>query len=723
MTLLRCALAERIQYPWDDQHHAAASTLKRHCRMNMTHEHMPHDLMGHGHAGHHAAMLLDFRRRFWVSLALTVPILALSPAIRGVLGLDQITRFPGDSYMLFGLSAVAYCYGGWPFLSGLVGEVRSRQPGMMTLIGVAITIAFVYSGAVTFGLEGKVFFCELATLIDVMLLGHWIEMKSVIGASRALEKLVQQLPAMAHRLSVDDRTEDVPVSKLKLGDRVMVRPGERVPTDGIILHGQSSFNEAMLTGESRPVEKIEGQEAVGGAINGEGAVVIEVHKTGDQTYLSQIIALVRQAQETRSRTQDLANRAALWLTCIALTLGVATLVFWLGYGQAFEFALERMVTVMVITCPHALGLAVPLVVAVSTRLTAQNGLLIRDRAAFERAHSLGAALFDKTGTLTEGRFGISGVITLADLAEGEILAWAAGLESQSEHPIAQGILRGAKELGVQPKPVQEFKSLAGQGAEAIIEGHSVRVVSPNYVSSRGLALRNENIRKLGEEGNTVVYVLIDDKLVGAIALADIIRKESFAAVSRLKAMGIRCMMITGDAAAVAGSVAAKLGLDDYFAEVLPHQKLEKVREVRARGMTVAMIGDGVNDAPALVESDLGIAIGAGTEVAVESADVVLVRSDPRDVFAIVALSRATYRKMVQNLLWATGYNIFAIPLAAGVAYPWGIVISPAIGAAFMSLSPLIVAINAQLLARADKLVATTGASWPSCDLLLDGTTS
>jgi len=490
----------------------------------------------------------------------------------------------------------------------------------------------------------------------------------------------------------------------------LVKPGERVPIDGIITKGRSSFDESTLTGESRPVEKIEGQEAVGGAVNGEGAVTLDVRKTGDQTYLSQVIALVKRAQETRSRTQDLANRAALWLTYIALSVGGATFAAWLGLGYGFTQAIERMVTVMVIACPHALGLAVPLVVAVSTRLTAQSGLLIRNRAAFERARTVGAVLFDKTGTLTEGRFGISGVITLSDLPGDEMLAWAAGLETQSEHPIAQGVVRGARERGVKLKPVQEFKNLAGRGAEAVIERHGVRVVSPGYLREHGLAVRNERIQKLGDEGNTIVYVLIDDTLVGAVALADVIRKESFDAVARLKAMGIRCMMVTGDAAVVAKSVAARLGLDDYFAEVLPHQKLEKVREVKARGLTVAMIGDGVNDAPALVESDLGIAIGAGTEVAVESADVVLVRSDRRDVVAILALSRATYSKMIQNLLWATGYNSFAIPLAAGVAYPWGIVISPAIGAALMSLSTIIVAINAQLLGRARKLVASTGAA-------------
>jgi Cu2+-exporting ATPase len=558
-------------------------------------------------------MVADFRRRFWISMILTIPVLALSPLIQDLLGLRATLAFRGESYVLFGFSALIYFYCGWPFLKGIYDEISGRRPGMMTLIAVAISTAFFYSSAVVFGLPGKLFFWELATLIDVMLLGHWLEMKSVMGASRALESLVQLLPATAHRLKADnDDAEDVPIAELRPGDRVLVKPGERVPVDGTITRGRSSFNESMLTGESRPAEKMEGQEVVGGAVNGEGAVTVIVRKTGAETYLSQVIALVRQAQETRSRTQDLANRAALWLTYIALSVGGATLVAWLGFGFGFDYAIERMATVMVIACPHALGLAVPLVVAVSTRLTAQNGLLIRDRAAFERAHNLGVALFDKTGTLTEGRFGISGVVALADLPEDEILAWAAGLEShyQSEHPIALGILRGAKERGVMPKQVREFKSLAGQGAEAVIEGHSVRVVSPNYLTSHdltghGLALQNEAIGKLGDDGNTVVYLLIDDKLVGAVGLADIIRKESFEAVSRLKAMGIRCMMITGDAATVAKSVAVKLGIDDYFAEVLPHQKLEKVRDVKARGATVAMVGDGINDAPALAESDLG----------------------------------------------------------------------------------------------------------------------
>jgi Cu2+-exporting ATPase len=667
-----------------------------------------HSRGGHGHAGHdHGAMVADFRLRFWISAVLTIPVLALSPMIQGFLGLQGALAFPGADYVLFALSAAIFFYGGWPFLTGVFSELASRRPGMMTLIALAISVAFVYSSAVVFGLSGTVFFWELATLIDVMLLGHWIEMKSVMGASGALEALVRLLPSTAHRLTPTGDAEEVAIAELEAGDHVLVKPGEKVPIDGAIIKGESSFDESLLTGESRPVEKGAGQEAIGGSVNGEGAITLEVRKTGDQTYLAQVIDMVKRALETRSRTQDLANRAALWLTYIALSIGGGTLAIWLGLGESFEFALERMVTVMVITCPHALGLAVPLVVAVSTKLTAQNGLLIRNRAAFERARNLNSVIFDKTGTLTEGRFGVAEVIPLADLGKDEVLAWAASLEAQSQHPIAQGVVRGAQERGIKLKTVGNFNSLTGRGAEATIEGRDIKVVSLGYLREKRLKADNDRIRSAGEQGNTVVYVLLDDRPIGAIALADVIRKESFDAVAQLKQMGIRCMMLTGDATAVARSVAQQLDLDDYFAEVLPDQKMQKVKEVKARGFTVAMIGDGVNDAPALVESDLGIAIGAGTEVAIESADIVLVRSDPRDVFAILALSRATYNKMVQNLLWATCYNSFAIPLAAGVAYNWGLLLSPAAGAALMSLSTVIVAINAKLLERARKLVAST----------------
>jgi Cu2+-exporting ATPase len=652
------------------------------------------------HGGHdHVAMIADYQRRFWVSLFLTAPILAVSPMIQHFFGLETMLAFAGDQYLLFVLSSTVYFYGGWPFIKGFLDELRQRQPGMMTLIALAVSVAYFYSSAVVFGLAGKVFFWELATLIDVMLLGHWIEMKSVLGASGALEALVKLLPTTAHRFDAAGNLVDIPVTELKPGDRVLVKPGEKVPTDGVIVQGQTSLNESMLTGESKPVEKGEGQEAIGGAINGEGAITLEIHKTGAATYLSQVIEMVRQSQASRSRSQDLANRAALWLTFIALTAGALTLIVWLVLGQSFEFALERMVTVMVITCPHALGLAVPLVVAVSTSLAARNGLLIRDRAAFERARNLQAIVFDKTGTLTEGRFGVSDIVPLGGASEAETLRLAASLESQSEHPIARGIVAAAKERGIALGTVSDFQNITGQGATAKVDGQLVKVVSPGYMKAQGIAMDNAQVLQLAEQGKTVVYVLRDNVLIGALALADMVRKESFAAIQQLKRMGIQCMMLTGDSQAVAHTVALELGLDDYFAEVLPHQKAEKIREVKQRGLTVAMVGDGVNDAPALVESDLGIAIGAGTDVAIESADIVLVRSDPRDVAAIMALSRATYNKMVQNLLWATGYNVVAIPLAAGVTYNFGFLLSPAMGAAFMSLSTVIVAINAKLLER------------------------
>jgi Cu2+-exporting ATPase len=646
-------------------------------------------------------MIADFRRRFWVSLVLTLPVLALSPLIQSVLGLDDVLVFAGDSYVLLGLSSVIFFYGGWPFLSGLGGELRKREPGMMTLIALAIGVAYFYSAAVVLGLRGSVFFWELATLIDVMLLGHWIEMKSVMGASGALEALVKLMPTEAHRISDGGQTEDVAVSDLHSGDRVLVKPGEKVPTDGLIVGGRSSLNESMLTGESRPVDKGEGEEAIGGSINGEGAITLEIRKGGGETYLSQVIEMVKQAQATRSRTQDLANRAARWLTYIALSVGVVTLISWLLVGESFNFALSRMVTVMVITCPHALGLAVPLVVAVSTSLAARHGLLIRDRAAFERARKLQAIVFDKTGTLTEGRFGVTDVVTLAKPDESEVLRLAAALESQSSHPIADGIVETAKARELRIGEVDEFENLPGQGARARIEGRRIAVVSPGYLREQGIEPGGDRPTELMDQGKTVVFVLEDERPIGAIALADIVRESSREAIRRLKAMDIRCMMLTGDAKAVARSVAAELELDDYFAEVLPHQKAEKIREVKQRGLLVAMVGDGVNDAPALVEADLGIAIGAGTGVAIESADIVLVKSDPRHVAKVMALSRATYGKMIQNLLWASGYNAFAIPLAAGVAYGAGVVLSPAVGAALMSLSTVIVAINAKLLQRAD----------------------
>ncbi len=667
-------------------HHAPGS--------HKTHAHGSHISHGDHHGGHshHAHMIEDFKRRFWVSLFLTLPILFLSPMIRKLLGLSA-PAFPGDRYLLFGLSSGVYFYGGWPFLKGLFSELRTRRPGMMTLIAVAITTAYGYSSLVTFGLPGKVFFWELATLIDIMLLGHWIEMRSVLGASRALEELARLMPSTAHRLLPNGKTEEVPLADLRPGDRVLVRPGEKIPADGRVLEGQSAVNEAVVTGESRPVEKKPGDEVIGGAINGEGSLVVEITRTGAESFLSQVIELVRQAQESKSRTQDLANRAAFWLTLIALSGGAVTfLIWWALMRRDLAFALERTVTVMVITCPHALGLAVPLVVAVSTALAAKRGLLIRNRAAFERARNLTAVVFDKTGTLTEGRFGVTRVLSWEGLSPEEVLRLAASVETHSEHPIARAVAEASSEKD----PVEDFKALPGRGARARVSGREVLVVSPGYLREKGLNPPEEAL-KLSAQGQTVIFVLVEGRLVGAIGLSDRVRPESRSAIKALKDRGIRCFMLTGDNARVARAVAEELGLDEFFAEVLPQEKAQKIREVKARGEIVAMTGDGVNDAPALAEADVGIAIGAGTEVAIETADIVLVRNNPEDVVTIIDLARATYRKMLQNLFWATGYNAVAIPLAAGVLYKYGVLLSPAVGAVLMSLSTVIVALNARLL--------------------------
>ncbi|MCK8519761.1 copper-translocating P-type ATPase [Methanoculleus sp. 7T] len=644
-------------------------------------------------AEHHHA-LEDFRRRFVISTILTIPILLLSAPVQSLLGIT--ITFPGSDYLLLGLATAVYLYGGWPFLAGIVSELRARMPGMMTLIAVAITVAYVYSSAVVLGIVGgEGFFWELATLIDIMLLGHWVEMRSVLGASRALEELVRVMPSEAH-LVRDGGTEDVPVDRLAPGDRVLVRPGEKVPVDGVVIEGATSVDEAMLTGESKPVEKRPGDEVIGGAINGEGSVVVEVRKTGAETYLAQVIDLVRKAQESRSRTQDLANRAAFLLVVIALSVGAVTFAVWLILGEGAGFAVERAATVMVIACPHALGLAVPLVVAVSTALAAQSGFLIRDRTAFERAKDLQAVIFDKTGTLTQGRFGVTDILTFGGAAEEDVVRTAASVEAHSEHPIARGVVRTAEERGLSLLPLENFRAIPGKGVEAAADGRVVRVVSPGYLAEQGIASGDARVGALQRQGKTVVFLLEDGRLTGALALADIIRPESEEAIRRLKGMGIRCMMLTGDNPDVAAWVAGELGLDEFFAGVLPHEKAEKVQEVQRR-YRVAMVGDGINDAPALVQADVGIAIGAGTDVAVESADIVLVRNDPRDAAAVIDLSKKTYRKMFENLLWATGYNAVAIPLAAGVLFGAGIVLTPAAGAVLMSASTVIVAVNARLL--------------------------
>lgn len=664
-----------------------------------------HTAMGHApqggsaHAGH-GDMVADFRRRFWVCLVLTVPVLVLSPMVRNFTGQGMAPLFAGEEWVALALSSIIYFWGGWPFLKGALPEIRSGRPGMMTLVALAISTAYFYSAAVTLGLPGgEPFYWELATLVTIMLLGHWLEMRSVLGASRALEELVRLLPDTALRVTADGGTEDVPVAALIAGDRVVIRPGAKVPVDGKIIEGTSSFNEAMLTGESKPVTRSAGEAVIGGAVNGEGAVTIEVKATGEATYLSQVIAMVKAAQDSRSRTQDLASRAATILTWIAITVGLGSFGYWYAVGAGATFALERMVTVMVIACPHALGLAVPLVVAVSTSLAARNGLLIRDRAAFERARDLNAVVFDKTGTLTEGRFGVSDLVLLQDGDETTALRLAASVESQSQHPIATGIVAAAKARGIDFPAPEGLQSITGAGVTARVDGREVAIVSPSHLRRQGRPVTDPRLALLEEAGKTVVVLEVGGQPYALLALADIVRAESRDVVARLKARGVRSIMMTGDAEGVAKSVAAELGLDEYFAQVLPDQKAARVKELRARGLKVAMVGDGVNDAPALVEADLGIAIGAGTDVAVESADVVLVRSDPRDVEAILGLSRATYSKMVQNLIWATGYNAFAIPMAAGITFGTGFLMTPAVGAVFMSASTIIVAINAQLLRR------------------------
>lgn len=650
-------------------------------------------------------MVRDFKKRFYISLALTIPVLALSPMIQEFFGFSF--SFGGDKYLLFILSSIVFFYGGYPFLKGIIGELKNKQPGMMTLIAVAISTAFFYSSAVVFGLTGKFFFWELVTLIDIMLLGHWIEMRSVMGASRALESLAKLMPSEAH-LMRGGQTVDVPVSELKPGDVVLVKPGEKIPSDGDIVSGESSINESMLTGESKPAGKGKGDKVIGGSINGEGALTIRITHTGEESYLSQVISLVREAQASKSRTQDLANRAAFWLTSIAVSVGLITLFSWLYFGQDFVFSLERMVTVMVIACPHALGLAVPLVTAVSTSISARNGFLIRNRTAFESARNIDTVIFDKTGTLTKGEFGVTDIVAEGKYKKEDVLFYAASVESNSEHPIARGIVKKANELKIKTSKVEKFKSDSGRGVQGIVRQKRILVTGPKYLKENNIEYKKAD--KLLNQGKTVVYVLENDEVLGALALADVIRDESREAVNRLKSMGIKCIMLTGDNKQVAKWVSEELGLDEFFAEVLPHEKSETVKKVQNEGLnvaivgdgvggglTVAMVGDGVNDAPALTQADVGIAIGAGTDVAIESADIILVRDDPRDVATIIGLARGTYRKMKHNLFWAAGYNIVAIPLAAGILFNFGIVLSPAIGAILMSLSTVIVAINSRFL--------------------------
>jgi Cu2+-exporting ATPase len=654
----------------------------------MKHEHHGH----HDHTEHHRHMVEDFKKRFFVSIIVTIPILLLSPLIQGFL--NYTLAFPGDKYLMFVLSSFVFAYGGWPFLKGLYDELSQKQPGMMTLIALAIFVAYVYSAAVVFGLKGKYFFWELATLIDIMLLGHWIEMKSVLGASRALEKLAHLLPDTAH-LIVGDDIKDVKISELKKEDIILIKAGEQIPADGIIVEGSSYIDESMLTGESKPVKKGKDDKIIGGSVNGDSPMKAKVMGTGEDSYLNKVVNLVKQAQSSKSKTQRLADRAAVWLTIIAISTGVATLVFWLFQAAEVAFAIERMATVMIITCPHALGLAIPLVGAVSTSLSAKNGLLIRNRTAFENSRNITTLVFDKTGTLTEGKFGVSSIkIFDAEYDEKTIIQIAASLEVNSEHSIAKGISNKAKELTLDTVKSEAFEVIKGEGVKGRVEGKEVKLVSKNYLDKNNIELPEESMKKVS---GTQVFVLIDGKVRGLIELSDKIRTDSHTAIKRLKKEGIKCWMLTGDNKDVAKEVADELELDGFFAEVLPHEKQERIKELQNKGEVVAMTGDGINDAPALAQADVGIAIGSGTDVAAETADIILVNSNPKDVLSLILFGKATYRKMVQNLFWATGYNVIAIPLAAGVLYKSGIIISPAVGAILMSMSTVIVAINAGFL--------------------------
>lgn len=640
-------------------------------------------------------MIHDYKRRFGMVLILSIPIIILSDMVQMLFGYTLV--FPGSNIVLFVLSGIVFFYGGWPFMKGAAEEMKARKPGMMMLITLAIIASFVYSTLTTFFITGSEFYFELSTLILIMLLGHWIEMRSQLGASRALEELVRLMPDVAHRIDENGNVTDVSMRELAVGDRILIKPGEKVPADGTVVEGTSAVNEAMLTGESVPVEKQPGMQLIGGSVNGNGALKARVARLGEDTYLAQVIRTVREAQAQKSRTQGLAEKAAGWLFYIALFAGAVTFAYWMISGES-SFALERMVTVLVIACPHALGLAVPLVNAVSTSIAAKNGLLIRNRNQFEEARNISRVVFDKTGTLTRGEFGVTDLVPLEDIDEDELLTVAASLEAQSDHPIAMGIVRAAGERGLPLEKISAFENLTGMGVRAILRGRIYSILNPGETDRRGISYDAARFAQIASQGKTVVFVLEEERLLGAIAVADIIRETSDEIIRELESLGIESMMMTGDNDQVAAYVGKKLKLSQVFSQVLPDEKSLRIREFQENGAwKVAMVGDGINDAPALAQADLGIAIGAGTDVAMETADVILVDSDPRDVLNIMKLSRATYRKTVQNLLWAAGYNIVAIPLAAGVLSHVGFVITPAIGAAVMSLSTIIVAVNARLL--------------------------
>ena len=657
-------------------------------------EHTGHDK----HAGHSVEM---FRDRFWITLLLSIPTLVWSDMIQMWFGY-RAPVFPGSAYIPPVFGTAVYLYGGWVFLAAGVRELRDRLPGMMTLISLAISVAFFFSLAVTLGYPGEALWWELATLVTIMLLGHWIEMRSIFQASGALRELAKLLPSTAQRI-VGERNEDVPISELRDGDLVLVRPGASVPADGVVRGGKSDVNESMVTGESVPVQKNEGAKVIAGTVNGAGSLRVEVTGTGEHTALANIMRLVEQAQTSRSRAQALADRAAFLLTIVAIAAGALTLIVWLALGATGAFAVERVVSVLVIACPHALGLAVPLVIAISTTLGARSGLLVRDRRGLEEARHLTTVVFDKTGTLTRGEFRVVDIATDGSLQANEALRLAAAVERDSEHTIAQGIVKSAEEQQLSVPKAERFEAIPGHGVRAVVEGREYYMGGPAMLRRLNVtpaAAVREAADRAASRGQASVYLLTSTSAVAAFAVADAVRSESREAIQRLHEQHIEVVMLTGDAQAVANAVAQDLGIDTVFAEVLPGDKVNKIKQLKARGKRVAMVGDGVNDAPALVTADVAIAIGAGTDVAVEAGDVVLVRSDPRDVPRIIALSRASYRKMVQNLWWAAGYNILAIPLAAGVLIQQGILLPPAFAAVLMSASTVIVALNAQLLRRA-----------------------
>jgi Cu2+-exporting ATPase len=656
---------------------------------------------GHEHHVDHTGHEQMFRKRFWISLLLSIPVLVYSETLQNWLGFSPPT-FTGSDWITPLFSVIIFIYGGLPFVQMAVPELQNRRPGMMTLISLAISVAFIYSlGALAADL-GTGFFWELVTLIDVMLLGHWIEMRSVRQASRALDELARLMPDTAERIREDGSTEEVPVDELREDDLVLVRPGASVPADGLVKEGESALNESMITGESRPVEKAPGDEVIGGTINGDGSLRVRVTATGDETALAGIMRLVKEAQGSKSHTQLLADRAAGWLFYAALAVAIITAVAWvIAVGFDVE-VIKRVATVLVIACPHALGLAIPLVVAITTSMAARNGILVRDRLALEEARRIDTVIFDKTGTLTRGEFGVVDLATSDGWDEAQALALTAAIEGDSEHMIARGIRQTAQERGLSLPQVSEFEAIKGRGVRARQNGHQVYVGGPRLLEMLELQPSDEIAHfqdGASAKGQTVVYLVQEEQIVAGLALADVIRPESRAAVARLQEMGMEVAMLTGDSEAVAKAVADELHIDRYFAQVLPEHKDQRVRELQEEGKRVVMVGDGVNDAPALTRADIGIAIGSGTDVAVESAGIILVKSNPLDIVKVVELSRASYRKMVENLIWATGYNVVALPLAAGVLAPLGILLSPAVGALLMSLSTVIVAINAQLLRR------------------------